>query len=252
MSEYLEQAVEAAKQAGELLAGRFGDHGAVTERLTHDIKLAIDVESQTLITEVLLGRFPDHAMLGEEGTAGDPASEYTWVVDPIDGTVNYYYGIPHFCVSIALRHAERYLIGVVYDPMVQELWTVSENEEPRLNGRPIAVSARAELSEAIISMGFAKRSGAVEQSFPRYQAVAPTVRKMRMLGSAALAMAYVASGRLDGYVEEQVSRWDIAAGALLVERAGGKVVLTPHAGRSDRYSIVCTNGRIPLEELVRF
>ena len=241
---------EAATTAGKLIAQRLGESHVVDEMHAHDIKLAVDRESQEMISGVLLRSFPDHGILGEEGAAGDPASDYQWIVDPIDGTVNYFYGIPHFGVSVALRWRGQVIVGVIFDPMVNELWEVAEGDRPLCNGKPIQVSARGDLSQAVVSMGFAKRSGALQYSIRRYERVAPAVRKIRMLGSAALEMAYVASGRLDAYIEEQVSIWDIAAGRLLVERAGGTVILTPHADRGDRFSIVCTNGLVPIENLL--
>lgn len=241
---------EAATAAGKLIARRLGERHVVDEMHPHDIKLAVDRESQELIAEVLLGAFPDHGILGEEGIAGDPTSTWQWIVDPIDGTVNFFYGIPHFGVSVALRSETGVVVGVIFDPMVNELWEVVGEGTPLCNGKPVRVSARDDLSQAVISMGFAKRSGALEHSVRRYERVAPEVRKIRMLGSAALEMAYVASGRLDAYIEEQVSIWDIAAGKLLVERAGGTVSLTPHPDRDDRFSIVCTNGLIPIERLL--
>lgn len=250
MPDFLEAAMDATIRAGKLIATRAGERSVVNEMNAHDIKLQIDIESQKLISEILLGAFPDHGILGEEGSTGNPDSDYRWIVDPIDGTVNYYYGIPHFGISVALQHRDRVIVGVIYDPMVDEVWSADEDSAATLNGRPITVSTRRDLSDAIISMGFAKRSGALQHSIRRYEAIAPAVRKIRMLGSAALEMAYVASGRLDAYIEEQVSIWDIAAGRLLVERSGGRVDLTPHADRDDRFSIVCSNGLIPIDRVL--
>ncbi len=249
-SDYLEAAVEAAARAGLLIAGRMGDIGNVAEMSANDIKLEIDFESQDLITRILLERFPGHGILGEEGTAGNAESEYQWIVDPIDGTVNYYYGIPHFGISVALRHRDRIIAGVIHDPVVGELWTAGEGTASFLNGRKVTASKRDKLSEAVVSLGFAKQSSALQQSMRRFEIIAPAVRKVRMLGSAALEMAYVASGRLDAYIEAQVSIWDIAAGILLVELAGGKVVLKPYEDQPDTFSIICTNGLVPIEELL--
>lgn len=250
ISRFLETAIDAATRAGKMIVGRMHRQVTVNALHAHDIKLDVDQQSQQLITDIVLQAFPDHGIVGEEGIAGNAASDHQWIVDPIDGTVNYYYGIPHFGVSIALRRQDQVIVGVIYDPMVGELWSAEQNQVPRLNGRAIAVSGRRRLSEAVISMGFAKRAAALQHSIRRYELVAPAVRKIRMLGSAALEMAYVATGRLDAYIEEQVSVWDIAAGRLIVERAGGKVVLRQHADRPDRFSIVCSNGLVPIEELL--
>jgi fructose-1,6-bisphosphatase/inositol monophosphatase family enzyme len=120
---FLAAATSAARRAGQLLRENFGTAPEVNELLDHDIKLELDVRTQALITDDLLTAFPDHAIYGEEGVAGNQASEWQWIVDPIDGTVNYFYGIPHFCISIALRRGDDILLGVILDPMRDELWT---------------------------------------------------------------------------------------------------------------------------------
>jgi myo-inositol-1(or 4)-monophosphatase len=250
MSEYLSVALDAALQAGRLLVRAQTRPAAVNEVHPNDLKLAVDVGCQSLITDILRNAFPTHAVLGEEGTAGPADAEFQWIVDPLDGTVNYFYGIPHFGVSIALRHHQQVITGVIHDPMMKETWTVTDSDLPALNGRHIHVSDRSALGDAIVSVGFAKRPGAIDHSIQRYARIAPAVRKIRMLGSAALEMAYVATGRLDAYIEEQVSIWDVAAGRLLVERAGGSVDLMPHPDRPDRFSILCTNGRVPIRALL--
>ena len=123
MIHYLDAAVEAARAAGEMLRHSFQEPSRVVNSAeAHDIKLEIDVRTQTLITELLLAKFPEHALYGEEGIVGDQTSDHQWVVDPLDGTVNFYYGIPHFCVSIALRYKGEIIVGVIYDPMRDELW----------------------------------------------------------------------------------------------------------------------------------
>ncbi len=251
MNELLTTATEAAKQAGQLIKSQFGSDLTVNEMHRHDIKLEMDVRSQTLITDFILSRHPDHLILGEEGNAnigGDGPVE--WIVDPIDGTVNYYFGIPHFCVSIAARarDTEDLLLGVIYDPMLDELWQVADHGPATLNGKPIQVSQRASMAEAVVTVGFSKSKASLDAGFTRYQRIAYEVRKTRMLGSAALAMAYIACGRLDAYVEEQISLWDIAAGKKLVEAAGGKVLLKPGSGREGSMFICAWNGRVPIED----
>lgn len=246
MSDYLQVAKEAARSAGRLLRDNFETNLGVNEFAQHDIKLELDVRSQELITKRILESFPDHAIYGEEGLTGNQAGEFQWVVDPIDGTVNYFYGIPHFCVSIAMRRGGQMQVGVIYDPMMDELFEVERGGPALRNGAPIAVSARDQLGDAIVTVGFSKTAGAIERGLARYARLARAVRKTRMLGSAALGMAYVACGRLDAYIEEEISLWDIAAGWLLVESAGGVVELTAHPGEEDKLSIAASNGRIPL------
>jgi myo-inositol-1(or 4)-monophosphatase len=245
----LDTATEAARRAGILIKENFGSDLAVNEMQRHDIKLEMDVRSQDLITQFILSRHPAHLILGEEGNAnigGD--GDVEWIIDPIDGTVNYFFNIPHFCVSISARHRDtgRLLLGVIYDPMLDELWQVAEGVPPTLNGRPIQVSPRARMAEAVVTVGFSKTKESIEAGFLRYQKIANDVRKTRMLGSAALAMAYIACGRLDAYVEEQISLWDIAAGQMLVESAGGQVLLRPGKGKAGTMFICASNGRIPI------
>ena len=246
----LELATHAALEAGKLLRQHFGSDSVVDEASDHDIKLALDKESQDLITNILLGARDGDALYGEEGIAGNQDSDRQWIVDPIDGTVNFFYGIPHFCVSIALRVAGEITVGVIHDPMVGETWTVEKGSPAMLNGKPILASKRETLGESILYVGCGKDEDALRTGIDRFHKASLRARKMRMMGSAALGMAYIASGRIDGYIESRISLWDIAAGQLLVETAGGKVELTPVAGYDDAYSIVATNGKIPIEEIL--
>ena len=247
---YIEVASQAARQAGAFLKEHFGQALEVDEAKHHDIKLALDRESQDLITRVLLDAFPDHALYGEEGVAGNQDSDYQWIVDPIDGTVNFFYGIPHYCVSIALRHKEELIVGVIYDPSMDDLWQVEKGGPALLNGKAIQVSSRTKLEECALFVGCGKDEASLETGLERFRRASLKARKMRMMGSAALGMAYIASGRLDAYVEARISLWDIAAGQLLLEAAGGKTELTAVEGHTDTYSIVATNGKIPIEEIL--
>src|SRR6516165_6131076 len=197
MKHYLDAAHNAALAAGKLLRENFQQWPRVKAVAAHDIKLEIDVQAQELIGKLLLKEFPKHALYGEEGIVGDQSSEHQWIVDPLDGTVNYFYGIPHFCISIALRLRKEIVVGVIYDPIRDEMWTAQRNETAKLNGRAIHVSDRAQLAEAIISIGLAKTGETINTNFPLLQQMIHRVRKCRVLGSAALDMAYVACGRLD-------------------------------------------------------
>lgn len=246
----LELAKHAALEAGKLLREHFGHEAVVDEASHHDIKLALDKQSQDLITGILLSARPDDALYGEEGLAGNQKSARQWIVDPIDGTVNFYYGIPHFCVSIALRVGEEITVGVIHDPMVGETWTVAKGELPKLNGQPIRSSSRKLLEEAVLFVGCGKDGEALTVGLERFRKASLRARKMRMMGSAALGMAYIACGRLDGYIESRISLWDIAAGKLLVESAGGVVDLKPVDGKPDVWAIVASNGGIPIAEIL--
>ncbi len=247
MKQYLDAAENAARAAGQLLRENFQRPRRVKALAPHDIKLEIDVQAQELIGKLLLDQFPAHALYGEEGIAGDQSSDHQWIVDPLDGTVNYFYGIPHFCVSIALRLQREMVVGVIFDPIRNEMWTGQRGDVSKLNGAPIHVSDRAELGEAVISIGLAKTGETINTNFPLLQQMIHRVRKCRVLGSAALDLAYVASGRLDAYIETGISLWDIAAGSLLVENAGGTVDLRPRENMKEKYSIAALNGLIDLK-----
>ena len=247
MKNYLDAAENAARAAGKLLRDNFQRRQRVKAVAAHDIKLEIDVHAQELIGKLLLEEFPAHALYGEEGIVGDQSSDHQWIVDPLDGTVNYFYGIPHFCISIALRLHKEIVVGVIYDPIRNEMWIGQRGEVSKLNGAPIHVSDRAELAETVISIGLAKTGETINTNFPLLQQMIHRVRKCRVFGSAALDLAYVASGRFDAYVETGISLWDIAAGSLLVENAGGTVDLRPRENMKDKYSIVASNGLIDLK-----
>jgi myo-inositol-1(or 4)-monophosphatase len=246
MNSHLATAISAARAAGELLRSNFGKDLDVSAFEAHDIKLDLDVRSQQLITDMLLEQFPDHAIYGEEGIAGNQESDFQWIVDPIDGTVNYFYSIPHFCVSIALREKGEILLGVIYDPMRDELWEVEKGGTPKLNGSPIRTSQRKALSDAIVSVGMSKTKTTIAQGLPLLAKYVERVRKCRLMGSAALDLAYVACGRLDAYIEQSVSLWDIAAGKLLLEAAGGAIEVTPRTDNPDKISVRAWNGIMDL------
>jgi myo-inositol-1(or 4)-monophosphatase len=247
MTHYLDAAIEAARAAGEMLRHQFQQPLRVSSSAAHDIKLEIDVRAQDLITESLLKKFPEHALYGEEGIVGDQKSDHQWVVDPLDGTVNYFYGIPHFCVSIALRFMGEIIVGVIYDPMREEIWATQKGGQSTLNGKPFRVSERADLAEAVISVGLSKTGVTIEAGLPLLQEMVHRARKCRLMGSAALDMAYVACGRFDAYIEQGISLWDIAAGWILVENAGGTVEMKPRTDMKEKYSIIASNGVIDLK-----
>lgn len=219
-------AVSAANEVGVLMRRNLRETKAINEQSQFDIKLQLDVRSQQLITKKLMGAFPAVSIFGEEGVSGKQDSEWRWVVDPIDGTVNFTYGIPHACVSIALQQkvgAEYVsMAGLVYDPFTDELWTAIRGEAAKLNGKAIHVSKRSELGQAIVAIGFAKKRASLTENLPVFNSLVRQVRKMRIMGAAALSLVYVASGRFDAYVESGVQLWDVAAGALIIECAGGE------------------------------
>lgn len=261
----LAAAVRAARATGKLMRGNLRATKTINSATAHDIKLELDVRCQKLIETSLSRAFPQIALLGEEGVAGAADAAQRWVVDPIDGTVNFAYGIPHACISIALQvrratcevenggSSQRQpasagcdyetILGVVYDPFTDELWTAIRGQVARLNGRPIHVSGRRRMGDAIVSLGFAKTRESLEKSLPLFNALVRHVRKVRIMGSAALALTYVATGRFDAYLERGINLWDIAAGGLIVECAGGTFWREPIAGEH-RFRMVASNGLI--------
>jgi myo-inositol-1(or 4)-monophosphatase len=220
-------AVQAARAAGKVMRDNWLKPKRVKLDDTHDVKLELDVRCQALIEKILREAFPEIPLLGEEGDSGDVKAEYRWVVDPIDGTVNYFYGMPHAAVSIALQHREKSVVGVIYGPFTDELWTTVHGEPTRLNGNIVRVSSRSKLEDTVIAMGFSKSRENLEKTLPHLNRLARRVKKIRVMGSAALELAYVASGRLDAYIERTINLWDVAAGQLLVKNAGGEFYALP-------------------------
>ncbi|HEY5910954.1 MAG TPA: inositol monophosphatase family protein [Verrucomicrobiae bacterium] len=245
-------AVAAARSVGALMRRQLHSRKRANETSQYDIKLELDVRCQKLIERTLRKALPLAALLGEEGETGDPNAAYRWVVDPIDGTVNFAYTIPHACVSIALqRRCDRKtrtayedgydtVVGVVYDPFVGELWTAIRGGPARLNGRVVRASKRRRLDEAVISIGFAKSRESLKATLPYFLDIVHRVRKLRTMGSAALALTYVATGRFDAYIERGIRLWDIAAGGLILECAGGSFRHEAVAGQH-AYRMLSTN-----------
>jgi myo-inositol-1(or 4)-monophosphatase len=252
----LEVMEEAARKAGALMRKNLRLAKRINSAEQHDIKLELDVRCQKLIEKRLGEAFPQMAILGEEGIVGDPLAHDRFVVDPIDGTVNFTYGIPHACVSIALQHRSnlktkskhpdapfRTMAGLVFDPFSDELFTAVRGQPAKLNGTTIRASERTRLEESIISVGFAKSAASLEKMLPQFNALVHKVRKIRIMGAAALAMVYVAAGRFDAYIEGGVRLWDVAAGGLILECAGGDFWHEP-IGTDHTYRILANNGRL--------
>lgn len=249
MSVYAQQlqvAEEAAREAGRFLRKHFDLQKQVDAEMAHDIKLRLDQETQQLIAGHLKTSFPAYAFLGEEGGEKARDGRYCWVVDPIDGTVNYFYGLPLFCISIALLVQGHPVLGCVYAPMLEECFCAEVGGSPMLNGKPIHVSSRCQLSEAILFVGHGVHDGSGEEGVRRFARLSSQVRKMRILGTAALTLCYLAAGRMDGYVEDQVYLWDIAAAWVILEAAGGILRFTPSDASGLHGAVVAWNGTLPL------
>jgi len=249
----LATAVKAAHGSGDIMRRNRLVSKIISEATQRDIKLELDVRCQRKIESILTKAHPEIGILGEEENAGDIETELRWVVDPIDGTVNFTYGIPHACVSIALQrrlakrneYGDDYetVIGAVFDPFMDELWTAIKGQAAKLNGKNIRVS-NCGLREALLSIGFAKDKKTMDYMMPYFSKLAPIIRKPRMMGSATLALTYVASGRFHGYIESKINLWDIAAGGLIIECAGGEFWRMPRAKGDHTYAVFASNGGI--------
>ncbi|GIM45000.1 inositol monophosphatase [Collibacillus ludicampi] len=255
---FVQCAEEAARKAGALIKEKIGQASEIREKTSaSDLVTEVDKASQEIIEKHVLSVFPQHTILGEEDVApGAYASvealekarkaEYLWIIDPIDGTTNFIHAFPFCCVSIALAHRGEVIAGVVYDPVRDELFRAVRGEGATCNGKPLRVSAEDRLENALLAGGFAgEPEGARKTNLRGLMALVPHVRSIRTAGSAALHLAYVAAGRLSGFWEIDLNAWDLAAGCLLVQEAGGQV--TDTAGNAYTLAVrhvLATNGRI--------
>jgi myo-inositol-1(or 4)-monophosphatase len=220
-------AVQIAHDAGLILTERMGRKSLqVTNKGIIDLVTEADLAAERFIIERIQSHYPRHAILAEESGATvsvERSSEYKWIIDPLDGTTNYAHGYPCFCVSIALERASEVILGVIYDPVRDEMFAAAKGEGATLNGRRIHVSEVEDLGRAMVCTGFpydVRDRGDFAHHFAQFIMHAQAIRRD---GSAALDLAYVACGRFDGFFEEGLRPWDVAAGVLLVEEAGGRL-----------------------------
>lgn len=259
--EIASRAASIAVEAGALLRQYF-ERGVATEyKGDVDLVTEADRASEKLIAERLNAAFPGHGIYGEEGSRQQMDSEWRWYVDPLDGTTNFAHGFPVFCVSLGLEHRPsgqdsakdgQLTAGVIYDPMRDELFTAENGKGAWLNGRPIHASKTATLSEALLATGFPSRKRHASPNIHFYQEFTLRSHGVRRAGSAALDLAYTASGRLDGFWEFYLNPWDTAAGALLVMEGGGSITRFDGSPfRVDSSEVLATNGKLG-PELVSF
>lgn len=221
----LEPAVAAAVRAGEMLSERFGGPPGDIETKSSptDVVSDADRKAQQLITDILIGARPEDGLMGEEGGERTSRSGVTWVVDPLDGTVNFLFGIPVWAVSVAATEQGETVCAVVRDPSLDETYTAIKGSGARCNGEPIAVGRCTRLGQALVGTGFSYDAEVRAAQAEVAARVLPRVRDIRRAGSAALDLCSVALGRLDAYYEADVKTWDRAAGELIVREAGGRV-----------------------------
>lgn len=240
----LASAESIAKSAGALLREAYDQPREIDFKGTVDLVTQADRAAESLILEALADHFPEHAVLAEESGSHDrQSSDYQWLVDPLDGTTNFAHGFPVFAVSMALRQQEELLVGVVYDPLRDESFTAVKGHGTTLNGRPVSVSQVSTLEQALLATGFPyNRHTAKDNNTMAFAAFLRRAQGMRRAGAAALDLAYVAAGRVDGYWEKDLSPWDIAAGILMVQEAGGRV--TNYGGQAHTSLLLSGEGII--------
>jgi myo-inositol-1(or 4)-monophosphatase len=225
IADYKQTAIQAAWKASEALLKGFNTIYKISSKPgKHNLVTEYDMISEKIILDTIHAIYPDHNILTEESGSFLQQSEVTWIIDPLDGTVNFAHGIPIFCISIAVAIGEEVVIGVVYQPIVKELFVAEKNKGATLNDKPIYVSKTSSIDEAILATGFPYNvqenplncinqiSFALQRGLP-----------IRRLGSAAIDLCYTAAGKFDGYWEASLQAWDLAAGQLIIEEAGGKV-----------------------------
>ena len=257
MDPMLNIAVRAARAAGDLIVRAMDrvDLLNITLKSRNDFVSDVDRQAEHEIVNILQRAYPSHAVLGEEHGAQGPTSDYVWVIDPLDGTTNFLHGVPQFAVSIALFYRGKVERGVVYDPVKQELFTAERGAGAALNNRRIRVTRQKGLSGALLGTGIPfKDQSYLDAYLGMLKDLLKDAAGIRRAGSAALDLAYVACGRFDGFWEIGLEQWDMAAGVLLVQEAGG---LVSDLEGGDRYfesgSIVCANPKLhgPMLELIQ-
>ena len=243
-------AADLAQRAGALLRDTLNEPRDIARKGTVDLVTDADKASETLITEGIRAAFPDHRLIAEEGARGanDPLGEehpFGWLIDPLDATTNYAHRYPHFAVSIGLEHRGRPVMGVVYDPMRDEMFVGMDGGGATLNGAAIHVSETEELIASLLASGFPYDLTTRKESNTLWQAFNGRVQGVRRDGAAALNLCWVAAGRLDGYWERPVQPWDMAAGVVIVREAGGTISSLEHDDH-DVYGneAVASNGRL--------
>jgi len=241
----LQCATDAAKQAGLHVLQNIDRRREVFKSFRHDVKLQLDLEAQAQAETAIRARFPEHAILGEEDEEGKTQiqSPFRWIIDPIDGTVNFSHGFPIWCCSIAVQFENQTVAGAVFAPEMNELYHATWNGPAYCNNREIRVSEVDALATSMIFTGLDKKAEPHHKPFNLFTRIAEAVQRPRIIGSAALDLCHVAAGHGDGYFESGIYIWDIAAAGLIVERAGGRTEILAHK-ENHRMAYLATNGRI--------
>jgi len=249
MKDFKECAIEIAREAGIFLKNKLNSVHTIDYKGEINLVTEVDKISEKMITSKINTLFPDHDILSEEFTHIDRGSDFRWIIDPLDGTTNYAHGYPLFCVSIALEKLNTMIVGIIYDPMLDEMFVAEKGKGAFLNDREIHVSNTRRIIKSLLATGFPYDIREDRHNNLNYfNEMILKAQAIRRAGSAALDLAYVAAGRFDGYWELKLNPWDIAAGWLLVEEAGG--IVTDMRGNNyflESPSILASNGRIHKE-----
>jgi len=241
----LEVAQAAALESGRLLAEKQQTDFKIAKKGPVNLVTEMDIQAEQIIVDRILESFPDHQILAEERGSETGTAPVKWVIDPLDGTTNYAHGYRFFCVSIGVEVNGEMLVGVVYDPVCNELFSAVKGEGATLNGELIAVSKETSLQDALLCTGFSYREEEIEENLRLFNRMMKSSRSVRRDGSAALDLSYVACGRFDGFWELSLHPWDVAAGSLIVQEAGGKVTLFDGSPcRIYDPECLATNGRV--------
>ena len=244
LNNFLKTAIEIAKGAGAILKEHNGDR-QISFKSEIDLVTDYDKRSEAYIVNALRQAFPDHALHGEEGTRINKGAEYEWMIDPLDGTTNFAHSLPIFSVSLGLAHHGEPVLGVVYDPSREEIFTVVRGEGASLNGKAIHVSKTSPLNYSLLVTGFPYDARThPDNNVKEFLQFTMRSQAVRRLGSAALDLCYVASGRFDGFWEKRINLWDVAAGTIIVREAGGVVTEADGESPIPHYCIVASNGLI--------
>jgi myo-inositol-1(or 4)-monophosphatase len=242
LTHLLDVAICAAEAAGKHAMENKHRRTEATETFSHDVKLVLDAECQKIAEGVIASEFPDHSILGEEDIRQNLAQAYEWIIDPIDGTINYTHGFPYWCCSIAVRHNQKVLAGCVYAPEFGDYYTAHIEESAKLNGEPIKASDTRNLQDALIHTGLSKQiETANDPQFEMFRMLAINTQKLRINGAAALDLCHVAAGSGDGFFENGIYLWDFAAAGLIAEQAGAALSLYPKENEPNGYTVLCAN-----------